>query len=230
MKVTQNYSLWSKISTVGLLTLMLVFPGVKATEAGEEKINTPHITIAQNQPPKVGQPAPDFTGVDSNGKTHKLSDFKGKIVVLEWTNNDCPFVKKHYESNNMQQLQKEMTAEDVVWLSIISSGENKQGYVSAAEANELSTNRGAQPTAVILDPSGEIGKLYSARTTPHMFVIDKEGVLQYMGAIDDNPSSNKADAKTANNYVKDAVNSLMNNQPVKTAVTQPYGCSVKYGG
>ena len=185
--------------------------------------------LAQAQPVRVGSPAPQFTVTDSNGKSHKLSDFKGKTVVLEWTNHQCPFVLKHYETGNMQGLQKEATGKGVVWLSVVSSASGQQGFVSGQQANQLTRSRNASPTAVLLDPNGNLGRLYGARTTPHMFVIDGKGVLQYMGAIDDKPTANKADAKTANNYVRAALNSVMSGQPVKSATTQPYGCSVKYG-
>jgi peroxiredoxin len=178
--------------------------------------------------PKVGEMAPNFTGTDSNGKSHSLSDFKGKIVVLEWVNYDCPFVKKHYKSQNMQELQAKYTKEGVIWLSINSSAKGKQGYLTPEEANSAMKERNASPTAMILDPSGEIGKLYNAKTTPHMFVIDAEGKLAYMGAIDDNDSSNPDDAKTAKNYVSTALDSLMSGSKIEVASTNPYGCSVKY--
>ncbi|GAB1543445.1 thioredoxin family protein [Scytonema sp. NUACC21] len=180
-------------------------------------------------PVRVGSPAPAFTATDSSGKSHKLTDFKGKVVVLEWTNHQCPFVRKHYESNNMQRLQKEATGKGVVWLSVISSAQGQQGYVTAQEANELTKTRKASPSAVLLDSSGQLGRLYQARTTPHMFVIDGNGVLQYAGAIDDKASTNTADVKSAKNYVSDAVNSVLKGQAVANSTTQPYGCSVKYG-
>lgn len=179
---------------------------------------------------EIGKPAPDFTGTDSNGQSHKLSDFKGKIVVLEWTNPGCPFVKKHYESNNMQKLQETYTGKDVIWLTINSSAEGEQGVQTGEEANAYMTEKGSKPTARLLDPSGEIGKLYDAKTTPHMFVIDAEGNVVYAGAIDDNDSANPADAATAHNYVSAAIDSLSAGKSVETAQTKPYGCSVKYKG
>jgi peroxiredoxin len=185
--------------------------------------------LAQAQTVRVGAPAPQFTATDSNGKSHKLSDFKGKIVVLEWTNHQCPFVVKHYETGNMQTLQKEAVGKGVIWLSVVSSASGQQGFVNGQQANQLTRSRTASPTAVLLDPNGNLGRLYGARTTPHMFIIDSQGILRYVGAIDDKPTANKADAKTANNYVRPAINSLMSGQPVKSATTQPYGCSVKYG-
>lgn len=177
--------------------------------------------------PRVGETAPDFTAIDSNGKSHSLSDFKGKIVVLEWTNNQCPFVRKQYEPGNMQKLQKAAKDKGVVWLSIISSAPGKQGYVNAQEANTLTKNRNAVPTAVLLDADGKIGRLYDARTTPHMYII-ANNKLAYMGAIDSISSSDTGDIPKAKNYVTTALNELLSNKPVSTPVTQPYGCSVKY--
>lgn len=192
-------------------------------------IQTKQATLIAATPIRVGQPAPDFTGVDSNGKTHRLSDFKGKVVVLEWTNHQCPFVRKHYESGNMQKLQKQATGNGVVWLSVISSASGQEGYVNGTQANELTKSRGASPTAVLLDPDGKIGRLYSARTTPHIFVITSNGTLAYMGAIDSISSANKADIAKAKNYVSAALDKVLKGQQVDTTVTQPYGCSVKYG-
>jgi AhpC/TSA family len=178
--------------------------------------------------PEVGKPAPDFSAVDSNGKTVKLSDYRGKIVVLEWTNDGCPYVQKHYSSGNMQGLQKDETAKGIVWLSIISSAPGQQGYVDGAGANELTKTRGAAPTAVLLDPEGKAGHLYDARTTPHMFIVSTDGTLVYMGGIDNKATTNAADVKTAKNYVRSALDEVMAGKPVEQAVTRPYGCSVKY--
>ncbi len=178
--------------------------------------------------PVVGQAAPTFKAVDSNGKTLSLEQYRGKTVVLEWTNHECPYVKKHYDSNNMQTLQKEATSQGVVWLSVISSAPGKQGYVDAANANRLTKERGAAPSSVLLDPSGELGKLYNARTTPHLFVIDPAGKLVYAGGIDDKPTSAQSDLAGAKNYVRAALSDLAAKRPVTTAVSQPYGCSVKY--
>ena len=163
-----------------------------------------------------------------NGKRHALADFKGKTVVLEWTNNGCPYVRKHYGAGNMQKLQQEVTKAGGVWLSIISSAPGKQGYVNGAEANKLTASRGAAPTSVLLDPTGAVGKLYEAQTTPHMFVVDKAGVLRYMGAIDDQPSTDAATIATARNYVREAFNAVSAGGPVAETATDPYGCSVKY--
>lgn len=178
--------------------------------------------------PKIGKLAPDFTAVDSNGKTQHLADYKGKTVVLEWTNHDCPFVKKHYGAGNMQAQQEEAAAEGIVWLSIISSAPGKQGHVSAAEANRLSKERGAAPAAVVLDPEGDIGKLYGARTTPHMFLIDDKGILRYKGAIDSIRSARQADVPKATQYVRLALNEMRSGKKLSQPVSKPYGCSVKY--
>lgn len=177
----------------------------------------------------VGEAAPDFTLPAADGGEQTLSSFKGKLVVLEWHNKGCPFVKKHYGSGNMQALQKEYTAKDVVWLTINSSAEGKQGYETAAEALETAKSAGAAPTHILLDPKGEVGHLYGAATTPHMFVIDKDGKLVYAGAIDDTPSPDPEDVKTAKNYVREALDAVMAGKPVETASTRSYGCGVKYG-
>jgi hypothetical protein len=178
--------------------------------------------------PRVGMPAPDFVGTDSNGKTVALKELRGRTVVLEWTNHECPFVGKHYRSGNMQALQKDAVGQGVVWLTILSSAPGTQGNVTPAQANELTRSRGAAPTAVILDPSGAIGHAYRARSTPHMFVIDKAGNVAYMGGIDDKPTTDVGDVATAKNYVRLALVAVAAGQPVKDAVTQPYGCSIKY--
>ena len=176
----------------------------------------------------TGDTVSNMTVTDSNGTEHQLSDFAGKTVVLEWTNDGCPYVKKHYNTDNMQALQKEAAANDVVWLSIISSAPGKQGHVSGEEANALTTSRGAAPTAVVLDEAGVAGRTFAAKTTPHMYIIDGEGTLRYQGAIDDNPSSNPATVADATNHVKVALAEMAAGQAVSTTDTQPYGCSVKY--
>ena len=178
--------------------------------------------------PKVGRPAPDFTSTDSQGVTHTLGAYRGKIVVLEWTNHQCPFVGKHYGTGNMQALQKYATETNMVWLTVISSAPGEQGYVSSAEANALTAKRQAAPTAVLLDAAGVVGRLYDARTTPHMYIIDAQGTLVYMGGIDDKPSTQPADVQTAKNYVRVALGEVRSAKPVSTPVTRPYGCSVKY--
>ncbi|MCB9721189.1 MAG: thioredoxin family protein [Candidatus Omnitrophica bacterium] len=175
-----------------------------------------------------GAMAPDFTLKDSNGNTHSLSDFKGKYVVLEWVNFDCPFVKKHYVPGNMQALQKDLTAKGVVWLSINSSAPGKQGSYSPSEVNQIMENSSAMPTAYLFDSDGKVGKEYGAKTTPHMYVVNPEGMLAYQGAIDSIPSFDSADIPKARNYVTTAINNLMSGEPVADAATTPYGCSVKY--
>jgi len=177
--------------------------------------------------PQVGQPAPAFTVKDSTGQVHSLQDFAGKNVVLEWTNHDCPFVVKHY-NGNMQQLQKTFTEQDVVWLSVISSKPGSQGHIDQAKSDELTTSRGAAPTAVIFDEDGVMGKAYDARTTPHMYVIDKAGILQYMGGIDSIPSAKVEDIANATPYLANATKAVIAGQTPDPAVTRPYGCSVKY--
>lgn len=176
----------------------------------------------------VGKPAPPIELRDSNGEKVRLDAFKGKYVVLEWVNFQCPFVGKHYGSGNMQKLQKEYTEKGVVWLSVCSSAPGKQGYVTGSEANALEKERGAAPSRFLLDPKGVVGKAYGAKTTPHMFVIDHQGRLIYNGAIDDKPSTKQADIATAHNYLVAALDAAMSGKKVETAATQPYGCSVKY--
>ncbi len=178
--------------------------------------------------PEVGQPAPAFTLTDSNGQSHNLADFKGKFVVLEWLNHGCPFVKKHYESNNMQNLQKEYTGQDVVWLSIVSSAAGKQGHMSPAETNETKKETGSAATAVLLDEDGKVGRLYGAKVTPELYLINPEGNLIYAGAIDDKKSVDAADVEGATNYVKQALDEALAGQPVSNSKTEAYGCSVKY--
>jgi len=178
--------------------------------------------------PRVGEPAPAFTGIDSDGNTRSLSDYRGETVVLEWTNRDCPYVRKHYDTGNMQALQKKATADGIVWLSVISSAPGKQGYATPELANSVATGQGAGPTAIILDPEGKIGRAYDARTTPHMYVIDGAGTLVYMGGIDDRPTASRADVEGAENYVLAALADVAAGRSVQTPASRPYGCSVKY--
>jgi peroxiredoxin len=185
-------------------------------------------THAASAAPQVGQPAPEFTGTDTAGNSWTLSEMRGKPVILEWTNHDCPYVVKHYESGNMQALQKEAAEAGYAWVSVISSAPGKQGHVSPEQADALTASRGAAPTAVLLDTDGDIGRAYGARTTPHMYVIDEGGTLVYMGGIDDKPTTKQADVEGAENYVRLAMADLAAGQPVAKAVTRPYGCSVKY--
>jgi peroxiredoxin len=177
---------------------------------------------------RVGDPAPGFTAVDSNGKQQHLSDYKGKFVVLEWHNQGCPYTKKHYESGNMQRLQKEWTAKGVVWLTVISSAQGMQGFVTPSQENQYLKTMNAEPTAVLMDPGGSLGHLYGAKTTPHMFIIDPTGTLIYNGAIDDHSSSDQSDISKSRNYVSAALQEAMAGKPVTASATPPYGCSVKY--
>jgi len=179
---------------------------------------------------KVGQPAPDFTGTASIGKTYHLADYQGKFVVLEWHNNGCPYTQKHYKSGNMQNLQKQWTAKGVVWFTVISSAPGKQGYVNGNEENNYLAKMGAAPTAVLLDPNGIIGHLYDAKTTPQMIVINPQGVMIYDGAIDNRPTDDVKDISGATNYVSLALQQSLAGKPVEIAATRPYGCSVKYPG
>ena len=175
----------------------------------------------------VGQAAPDFTATDALGKTHKLSDFKGKHVVLEWTNPGCPFVVKHY-GGNMQALQKEFTAKGVVWLAITSTEKGSYEYFPPAKMMAWVDDKQAKPTALLMDEPGKIGQLYSAKTTPHMYIINPQGVLVYSGAIDSVPSARVDDIKTATNYVRQGLNEALGGKAISVASTRSYGCSVKY--
>jgi len=176
----------------------------------------------------VNSPAPQFTAVDSHGKTHSLSDYRGKYVVLEWHNQGCPYTKKHYVTGNMQSLQKEWTAKGVVWFTVISSAPRQQGYVTDEEENFYLEEMHAVPTAVLMDAQGNLGHLYGAKTTPEMYVIDPQGKLIYEGAIDNQPTIDMNDIEGADNYVSDALTAAMAGKTVENPYTRPYGCSVKY--
>jgi len=177
---------------------------------------------------EVGKPAEGFSLTDTDGKSHSLADFKGKYVVLEWYNPDCPFVKKHYDSGNMQKLQKEYTGKDVVWLSINSSATGKQGHYSADEYKKIATDKNTAPTALLLDHDGKVGKAYDAKTTPEIYIVNPEGNLIYKGAIDSKSTSEQADIASSENYVKSTLDAAMNGKPVAVSSTKSYGCSVKY--
>jgi hypothetical protein len=177
---------------------------------------------------RVGEPAPNFTAIDTNGRTHKLSDYAGKFVVLEWHNRGCPYTQKHYSSGNMENLQREWTGRGVIWLTVISSAPGKQGFVTASDENAYVKQVNAAPTAVLLDASGTLGHLYDAKTTPHMFIINPQGTLIYNGAIDDKPTADRSDITGAKNYVSAALEEALTGKPVTTPTTRPYGCSVKY--
>jgi peroxiredoxin len=175
-----------------------------------------------------GSAAPDFTLADSNGKAVKLSDYKGRFVVLEWTNPECPFVRAQYGAETMQALQKEAAGRDVVWLSVNSTNQSSSEFKSGAEMNAWMKEKAAAPKAVLIDAASATGRAYAAKTTPHMFVIDPKGTIVYAGAIDDRRSARESDRKIANNYVRAALNESLAGKPVTVASTQPYGCSVKY--
>jgi len=177
---------------------------------------------------RVGDAAPAFTATDSHGQVQSLDRYRGKFVVLEWHNQGCPYTRKHYESGNMQNLQKEWTAKGVAWFTVISSAPGHQGYVTSDQENAYVARTHAAPTAVLLDPQGNLGRLYGARTTPQMFVIDPQGKLIYDGAIDDRPTVDVDDVKGADNYVSDALSAAMAGKPVVKSFTRSYGCSVKY--
>jgi peroxiredoxin len=177
---------------------------------------------------EVGKPAPEFTLQDCSGKSVTLSDYKGKVVVLEWVNHGCPFVVKHYGSGNMQKLQADATAKGVVWLSICSSAPEKQGHMSAADASKACAEKQTAATAYLLDESGEVGKKYGAKVTPELYVVNAEGLLVYHGAIDDKKSTNPGDIAGAKNYVAAALEEVLASKPVSTPKTDAYGCSVKY--
>ncbi|MCH9664055.1 MAG: redoxin domain-containing protein [Gammaproteobacteria bacterium] len=176
----------------------------------------------------VGKPAPDFTVTDTHGEEVSLSDFVGKTVVLEWTNHKCPFVVKHYSAGNMQAQQRKAAELDIVWLSIISSAPDKQGHVSAEKANEIATQNDASPHRILLDESGDIGRAYKAKTTPHMYVIGDDGTLLYQGAIDSNDSADRDDIPESEQYILSAFDALGEGEEIATNTTAPYGCSIKY--
>jgi peroxiredoxin len=178
--------------------------------------------------PQVGQPAPDFTALDAAGNSLQLNQYRGKTVVLEWTNADCPYTRKHYTSGNMQSIQKLARKDGIVWLTIVSSAPGKQGYVNGPAADQLTQSRGASPTAVLLDPTGALARLYDAKTTPHMFVIDKNGALQYMGGIDSLATTDPNDIARAEPYLKEAMLAVAQGNSAPHAATKPYGCSIKY--
>ena len=177
---------------------------------------------------ETGSAAPEFTLADTTGSEHSLSDFKGSYVVLEWTNHQCPFVKKYYDEGHMQTLQEKMTGKGVVWLQVLSSASGKQGYLTAEDAEALRAKNGHQSTAMLLDPTGEVGKRFDARTTPHMYLIDPEGILIYQGAIDSIRSTRTSDISEATNYLETAYEAHRNGNPIGRATTTPYGCGVKY--
>jgi peroxiredoxin len=176
----------------------------------------------------LDQPAPAFKAAAASGGEVSLEQYRGKTVILEWTNHQCPFVKKHYESGNIPNLQKEATSKGIVWLQVISSAPGKQGYVDGPAALKVNVERGAVPTGIVLDPEGKIAKQYEAVTTPHLFIVNPEGRLVYKGGIDSIQSSKKEDIAKADNYVKLALSDLAAGKKIAQASTQPYGCTIKY--
>lgn len=185
---------------------------------------------AANAEPVISQPAPLFSAASASGGTVSLADLRGKTVVLEWTNHECPFVVKHYQSGNIPDLQKDAVARDIVWLQVISSAPGKQGYIDGETARKINAERGATPTNTVFDPDGNIGKLYAATNTPQFFIINPEGVLVYKGGIDNIPSADIEDIAKAENYVSAALAELAAGKPVTQSSTKPYGCTVKYSG
>jgi peroxiredoxin len=205
------------------LTRRETLAALAATAAASVAASAPAEAAVQ-----TGRPAPDFTATDSRGAAHSLAGYRGKTVILEWTNHECPYTAKHYATRNMQALQEAATGAGAVWLTVVSSRPGQQGYVDGAQADRLTATRNARPTAVLLDPKGQLGRLYEARTTPHMFVIDGAGQLVYMGAIDDRPTASPSSVKGARNYVREALGAVAAGRLVAVASTRPYGCSVKY--
>ena len=183
---------------------------------------------AQAREPDLGKTAPDFTATNTKGTPVKLADFKGKLVILEWSNHQCPYVRKHYGSGNMQKTQAMAKELGVVWITIISSAPGEQGHVDAAEADKLTIERKAQPAHVVLDPRGQIGRLYAAKVTPHMFIIGTDGNLLYKGAIDSIRSSRQADIEKAKNYVTAALGEIKDKKPITDKDTAAYGCTIHY--
>lgn len=176
----------------------------------------------------VGERAPDFSVVDAHGNVHSLSDYEGQYVILEWLNHGCPFVKKHYDGNNMQEMQRRYTEEGVIWLSVVSSAPGTQGYMEPEETLKTKEEKNAAPTAILLDVDGTMGRAYDARVTPHMYIISPEGILEFNGAIDDKPTARLRDLEDAHNYVDAAMASLRNGEEVEVRTNTPYGCTVKY--
>jgi hypothetical protein len=214
---------------VGGTVLVAVSVATAATLGGGDAPTRAELSAAA---PAVGAPAPAFTAVDTRGGRHSLAAYRGRWVVLEWLNHDCPYTKKHYAAadgrpGNTQAMQRDY-AKRVVWLSVVSSSVGHQGFTTAEEADRLTRDKGAAPAAVIRDTAGTLGRLYGARTTPQYAIIDPQGVLRYSGAIDDKPTPRVADVPGATNYVRAALDAGLAGQPIAVAQTQPYGCSVKY--
>lgn len=211
---------------VCILGLLLLAPAAQAQSMSPDK---PGSSANPSANVKIGAPAPNFTLTDTNGDTHSLSEYEGTFVVLEWLDFRCPYVRKHYGSGNMQRLQTEYTNKDVVWLSIYSASPSHRAYVPPKKMAAKNQELGGSQTAILLDPSGEVGKTYNATNTPHMFVISPEGKLLYKGGIDDKPTTDEADVKTATNYVRKALDAAMSGDEVSPKQAKPYGCPIKYG-
>jgi peroxiredoxin len=186
------------------------------------------VAVQAQDGPEIGKTAPEFTLPDTYGTSHTLEDYRGEWVVLEWLNYECPYVGKHYNSGNMQGLQEKYIEKGVRWFAVVSSAPGKQGYHEPDEMNQLSKQKGSNAQAVLLDPAGEVGMMYGAKTTPQMYVINPDGVLLYNGAIDDRPSARPASLERAHNYLVAALDEAMAGKPVSTPTSRPYGCSVKY--
>jgi hypothetical protein len=186
------------------------------------------LAMAAQAAPAVGQPAPEIVLKDAGGKTVKLSDYRGKHVVLEWTNPGCPYVRKHYDSGNMAATQQDAMGKGAVWLSINSTAKDSYDYLEPAKLAAWQKERKVQPTATLMDEDGIAGKAYGARTTPHMYIVDPAGRLAYAGGIDSIPSSNPEDIRKAVNYVRQGIAEATAGKPVSAATTRPYGCSIKY--
>lgn len=219
------------MSTIGV-TVALLFAGCDSGISASNTAALPEASVSAPGTVAVessdAPAAPAFTAVDSNGNSHSLADYRGKFVVLEWLNHDCPFVVKYYNSQNMQKLQAKYTDQGVVWLSVVSSAPGKQGHNSPEKTNELAAAKGSKATAILLDEDGAVGRAYGAKTTPQIVVIDPEGRLVYNGAIDDKPTANAADIAAARIYVTEVLGTVMTGQPAPLASSTPYGCSVKY--
>jgi peroxiredoxin len=208
--------------------LLLPFAAAAVLGAVSAPALGPRATVRQEA--QVGQPAPAWTLTDTTGVNRSLSDYSGKYVVLEWTNHQCPFVQKHYRTGNMQRTQQWARAHGVVWLSIVSSAPGSQGYVTRAQGEQILISEHSRANAKLLDPTGTVGHAYGAKTTPDVMIIDPKGMLIYSGGIDDKPTPDDADIKTAHNFVKAALEEAMAGKAVSVPTSQPYGCSVKYAG
>ncbi len=230
MSLSNRFPIKRVLLGVGAIALMVV---AVAAAADDTDSGAPTIADLSAAAPKVGEPAPAFTAVDTRGASHSLEAYRGRWVVLEWFNHDCPYTKKHYEAvdgrpGNTQAMQRDYTGQGVVWLSVVSSGPGKQGFTTAEKADALTREKGAAPTAVIRDTAGTLGRLYGARNTPQYAIIDPQGVLRYAGAIDDRPTSSVKDIAGATNYVRAALDAGLAGSQIAVTQTQPYGCDVKY--